>query len=602
MKLKVCFCNKTVLRTDMTRYTPVWGGYTLFLAVMFLMNLTVPGETPDQVYYGMVRNFSSRAAQMVAVNGLYALIVVQALFGDMLNPRLCNSLHAMPVTRDGYYGAHLVAGLLFAFVPNLLVFLPATLIVGSKIAAAPLMTLLVACLQYIFYFGSALLAVQLAGNRIGMALAYGIVNFVSVLFYWYVAKIFTPMLYGMQMEGAWVDNFCPTVAMYRGSYFSPLYHEVYTSSYTLCFDGVCIGTLWKKAAVCAGIGLVCMAAGQLLYRRRKLESAGDLMAFSWLRPVFLVLYTLMVGAFFHLISQQYAQGSLSEYFFVPIGLLVGYVTGMMLLRRTSRVFRKRMIIPFACIVGVCVLGVAAIYTDVFHMIRWVPESQDISYVRLEALGSYGGIGGDVGGTSLVLNQPGQVEDVRAFHMGALENWQEEVKDSILQDADGYWTPGNTCNIMLEYHLNSGRVVHRRYPLDRKNVAIRQMIPYLSTPELAWGFSEKELCRVVSGAEQALFYFVGGTASEEYNLVQIGADMDGLARAILADFRAGNILTYSFRTDSNQTQGKTICGNLDISRETPEGEYQCVWMTVYPENTNILAYLETYIGSISAYSW
>ena len=24
MKLKVCFCNKTVLKTDITRFAPVW--------------------------------------------------------------------------------------------------------------------------------------------------------------------------------------------------------------------------------------------------------------------------------------------------------------------------------------------------------------------------------------------------------------------------------------------------------------------------------------------------------------------------------------------------------------------------------------------------
>ena len=114
MKLKVSFCNKTVLRTDITRYEPLWGGYSLMLAVLVLMFLGVGGEDKDRVYTSLVVMFSKRAGQMALINGFYALFVAQALWGDLLAPRMCNSLHAMPVTRDGYFGAHLVAALLFA--------------------------------------------------------------------------------------------------------------------------------------------------------------------------------------------------------------------------------------------------------------------------------------------------------------------------------------------------------------------------------------------------------------------------------------------------------------------------------------------------------
>ena len=78
----------------------------------------------------------------------------------------------MPVTRDGFFGAHLVSGVLFAIVPNVLVYSLAALMVPGEIAAAPLMTLAAACLQYLFYLGAAWVAVQLAGNRMGLVLAY----------------------------------------------------------------------------------------------------------------------------------------------------------------------------------------------------------------------------------------------------------------------------------------------------------------------------------------------------------------------------------------------------------------------------------------------
>ena len=135
MKLKVSFCNKTVLRTDISRYAPLWGGYSLMLAVLVLMFLGAGGEDRDRAYTSLVVMFSKRAGQMALINGFYALAVAQALWGDLLAPRMCNSLHAMPVTRDGYFGAHLVAALLFALIPNVLVYGIAALLVPSADSA-----------------------------------------------------------------------------------------------------------------------------------------------------------------------------------------------------------------------------------------------------------------------------------------------------------------------------------------------------------------------------------------------------------------------------------------------------------------------------------
>ena len=189
MKLKVCFCNKTVLRTDITRFAPLWGGYTLLLAAAVMMSMTRPGLSMDDYYDAVVRNFSAWAGKMTPINGLYALGVVGILWSDLLNPRMCNSLHAMPVTRDGYFGAHLVAALLFALVPNTLVFGASALTVKSTVVSAPLLALGAASLQYIFYLGMALVAVQLAGNRIGTVLTYGMLNFCTILVYWFCAQV-----------------------------------------------------------------------------------------------------------------------------------------------------------------------------------------------------------------------------------------------------------------------------------------------------------------------------------------------------------------------------------------------------------------------------
>ena len=543
MKLKVCFYNKTVLKTDITRFAPLWASYILGLAMVVLLQFS--GGSDDAAKASIVYDFNRLCMLGAGINGLYALVVVQALFGDLLNPRLCNALHAMPVTRDGYYGTHLIAGLLLALVPNCLVLLPTSLLLPRQVASVALLALLALSLQYIFYLGTALTAVQLAGNRIGMVLIYGILNFATVLLYWFVAMVFTPLIYGKDISISWIARICPTVAMYEGNYFAPVDHSYYIGdTYHYVFDGISTGDVWVKAAVCAGLGVVSMAIAQLLYRKRRLETAGDLVAYPILSPFFLALYTLTVAAFLHLAVRQLTQGAISEYFFLPLGLIAGYVTGLMLLRRTSRVFRWRLLVPLGGILAVCVLCVLSIATDAFHIIRRVPDAQDVQSVVLAPVQT------SYGNAALTLTEEDEIEDILAYHRGALRNWQRQVGDCLLQ-REGHWSPGDYYNIQLRYTLKNGSTFQRRYFLEKENPAYDRLKPYLSTPELSLGMDESTFRAAIAnaGSGNSYFYAVnGGTIADKCREF---TNFAGLANAILADSQEGNLMTLTLHTPAGK---------------------------------------------------
>ena len=542
MKLKVCFYNKTVLKTDITRFAPLWASYILGLAMVVLLQFS--GGSDDAAKASIVYDFNRLCMLGAGINGLYALVVVQALFGDLLNPRLCNALHAMPVTRDGYYGTHLIAGLLLALVPNCLVLLPTSLLLPRQVASVALLALLALSLQYIFYLGTALTAVQLAGNRIGMVLIYGILNFATVLLYWFVAMVFTPDLRQGHLHQ--LDRrICPTVAMYEGTYFHTVDHSYYIGdTYHYVFDGISMGDVWVKAAVCAGLGVVSMAIAQLLYRKRRLETAGDLVAYPILSPFFLALYTLTVAAFLHLAVRQLTQGAISEYFFLPLGLIAGYVTGLMLLRRTSRVFRWRLLVPLGGILAVCVLCVLSIATDAFHIIRRVPDAQDVQSVVLAPVQT------SYGNAALTLTEEDEIEDILAYHRGALRNWQKQVGDCLLQ-REGHWSPGDYYNIQLRYTLKNGSTFQRRYFLEKENPAYDRLKPYLSTPELSLGMDESTFRAAIANATSGNSYFYavnGGTIADKCREF---TNFAGLANAVLADSQEGNLMTLTLHTPAGK---------------------------------------------------
>ena len=87
MKLKVCFCNKTVLKTDITRFAPVWASYLMGLAMMVLLQFS--GGSDDAAKTSIVRDFNRLCMLGVGVNGLYALVVVQALWYGSYRNRGC---------------------------------------------------------------------------------------------------------------------------------------------------------------------------------------------------------------------------------------------------------------------------------------------------------------------------------------------------------------------------------------------------------------------------------------------------------------------------------------------------------------------------------
>ena len=589
MKLKVCFCNKTVLKTDITRFAPVWASYLLGLAMMVLLQFS--GGSDDAAKTSIVYDFNRLCMLGVGINGLYALVVVQALFGDLLNPRLCNALHAMPVTRDGYYGAHLIAGLLFALVPNCLVLLPTSLLLPRQVASVSLLALLALSLQYIFYLGTALTAVQLAGNRIGMVLIYGILNFATVLLYWFVAMVFIPLTYGKDISISWVARICPTVAMYEGTYFAPVDHSYYIGdTYHYVFDGISMGDVWLKAAVCAGLGVVCMAIAQLLYRKRRLETAGDLVAYSILSPFFLALYTLTVAAFLHLAVTQLTQGAISEYFFLPLGLIAGYVTGLMLLRRTSRVFRWRLLVPLGGILAVCALCVLSIATDAFHVIRRVPDAQDVQSVVLAPVQmSYSN-------AALTLTEKDEIEDILAYHQGALRNWQKQVGDCLLQ-REGHWSPGDYYNIQLRYTLKNGSTFQRRYFLEKENPAYDRLKPYLSTPELSLGMDESTFRAAVANATSGESYFYavdGGVVADKGRKF---TNFAGLANAVLADCQEGNLMTLTLHTPAGKDSDPDykIQGWLGIRYDNEE---QYLNISLTDKCTHTLYWISTH-GTVSS---
>lgn len=547
MKLRTSYFNPIAFRKDITRFAPSWALYTIFLL------LTV---APLSGGVRLADALAECVAPFAALNLLYAFLNAQLLFGDLFSSRMSNALHAMPLRREGWLLTHVASGMAFSLVPNLLVCCVVMPLMGRLFFVAPLV-ILAATLQYLFFFGLAAFSVMCVGNRFAMALVYGILNFFSMLVCWFVDTLYLPLLPGVTSSYRIYQWLCPVVQACSQSYINIETEYVFTgeistavTTFSLC------GESWLYISVCALVGLALLGLALVLYRRRKLEMAGDFLAVKPAEPVFLVLFSLTAGVVLQLCYSMFAGGRLS--LFLPIGAVAGFFTGRMLLRRTVRVFQPRAFLGLAALAVALLASFFLTWLDPVGITRWLPEADQVSTVLVNPPAYYkSGIAPEDNilfiNSDLVLTNPEEIEAAIDLHRQILAG-------------EGDTGNGRTTELTLRYILKNGSVRDRAYTIYVKSPPGQLLRDMLSSPEAVFGTGDKEtfLARI-SGFEYS--------KSDQIHF----EDPTGLVDALWQDAENGNLpqrwefysvedKTYVDYLTFHLSNGNTIGIQLSLSAE------------------------------------
>ena len=450
MKSRTSFFNLTLYKKDITRFAPLWVIYTIGMLLIMLSLSNVTGQSDD---YAVTVRASIGLLSMM--NLVYALIIAQLLFGELFNTRLCNALHAMPVRREARFSSHLLAGISFSFVPNLLVCRLMLLPMGHW-AFTSFLWLLGVTLHFLFFFGVAIFAMFCTGNRFAAVLVYLIINFGAMAALWFADVIFVPLMRGVILDWEAFAYFSPVVCLVGFG----KYYDIRGVENDLIFyweEG------WLYLSICAVVGVALMAVSLLLYRRRALECAGDFMAVKAMKPVFLALYTLCIGVFFALFGSIF--GDEIYVLFLIVGMVIGFFTGKMLLERTARVFRLKSFLQLGIFVVVMWLALMAVQFDVFGIERYVPDPDAVK--RAEVTTYY------YGGNRITVTDPEELKILQQAHKLAIE--EEGCKHEAKRQT--YY---------LTYYMKDGRTVKREYTLCEQEAAAEKMKVLYGSPKAILG--------------------------------------------------------------------------------------------------------------------
>ena len=542
MKSRTSFFNGAVLKKDLTRFAPVWGLYTLGVLLFVWMQMNSFHMDADDTVI-MLTNLMNAGA---VVNFVYALIVASVLFGDLYVPKMCNALHAMPLRREGWFLTHSLAALLFSLIPNLLAFASTAPVVQERWMVA-LLTLAASTMQYLFFFGLAVLCVFLAGNRLGMAACYGILNFGAWLLYGLIELFYLPRLYGVKLSTRWFERFTPVgqlVEQWLCEYkFSG--NHVYITNWNS--EG------WAYLGILTALGLVFWGLGLLLYRRRHLERAGDLLAVRAVVPVFLLIVTLAGGMLFYLISDLFTGHG--QELFLLIGMAVGFFVSRMLLERRAQVFTPKSIGCYGAVAAVMVLSLWVTSMDPMGLVTKVPPMDRVEGACLNPTGIWWN-------EPVYMEEPEQIAEINRLHRQLFTDSAQVPKDQW-----GYY--GKDVRISVGYTLRNGSRLDREYHVNPSSPAGQELKAYLSSPSVVFGNRDpaqlrkevREVCLDMPMGEE----WVHGTDFLPREKIP------GLIDAILLDCQEGNMAqSEMFYVDLDQQTADTFqavgIGHMDFVLE------------------------------------
>lgn len=496
MRSKTSCFNGTLFRKNLSRYWPLWGlasfGGAMFPLAMLLellhngFRFWSPLET-RQAYYTVL----SYGVPVISI--VYAILCAMAVWSYLYNARSVGMMHTLPIRREGLFVTNVLSGLTMMAIPYavtgvLLVLV--TMLFGGFEPMGVLVTVLGVAGESVFFFGLATFCALIVGNIFMLPALYGLLNFIAVLTDFMVNLLAQGFCFGLNSSySGTVEWLSPVVYLVQKISPNSTYETQWVTDRlggqryeTSVLTSVTLENGWLIAAYAAA-GAALLGLAWLLYRRRRSESAGDVVAVGWMKPVFrygCAVYAAILGGrlLYALLWESFQNG---QYFaLLPMilcmiaGGAVGYYAASMLLAKTPRVFKTTWKGMLAVALG-CAALCGAMKYDLFGVTRRIPAPDSVKLVNVYAAGSNYYL---TPGKDDVL-----IEKVRTLHQTIIDDKDyimstAEGRSVYMETEEGSYTIGAPASeivstsvssfantsVRFTYTLNSGLKVERRYNL------------------------------------------------------------------------------------------------------------------------------------------
>lgn len=536
----------------MTHFWPIW---LLFFAYLLwrvpvgiwsnLMNYLSWDYTVKEIQYNVLADTISEGLGVTPIF-IASVAAAMAVFSYLYTPRAANLFHALPVNRAELFLSSYLSGILSLLIPELVTFVAAVFVcVGYRIT----------CIQYLFWwllfmvvitffaYSMAVFIGMITGQVFAVPIYFAVANFLYIGIRYILSMALNLICYGID-EGWRPGNsgmLSPWYFLETHLKVEAKYHATNATCTGLDFCGERYLAIYAVAAVFFILG------AWLLYRKRPIETAGDLISVKWVKPVFRWGVALAGGSLMAIVVTNMLRAVKSIPVFVTVMVCValfGFVfffVAEMFLVKGFKVLNKKRLMEWAVFAVLSVSFFALFRLDAFGIEKRIPKAGEVQEAFLYV---------DIA----IEYDEDDVEELISLHEKLVEK-KEEYHN----------LPENQVNyVTIKYYLKDGSSLRRRYPVplneetvhDKEGV-VADIVKIRQRPENIL----KDLFGMDYKENQYMSAYVE-LYDENHSLSNEVLDGDlakELAEAVMLDVRAGDLCNIADAYDTDNAPGQYVNG-------------------------------------------
>lgn len=561
------FFNVTLFRKNLVRFWPIWGIYTVMLAFLLPINLFLDYRYLDKDYLPR-QIYSLLGGGGLILPFCFAILAAMAVFSYLYNARSVQLFHALPVKRGGLFLTNYLSGLSFLVVPIWFTGLCALVVQGALGMGALGTTglwIFLSTLETLFFYSFAVFCAMFTGHLLALPAFYIILNFLSLGLYSLLQSLFSQFVYGFSRLD-WLRE----LAFWLSPYFR-LSEDVfvsYNSDLPIFFEGMPAIFLYGL------IGIVLTILALVAYRKRRLESAGDVVSVRWVRPIFKYGVAFCAAIFLGSLLHDIFRSAL------PVGVwplliclllagAVGYFAAEMLLKKTFKVFRKSWkgvaVFSLALTLAVC-----AMEFDIFGFNR-VPNPNAVTSVTLYGVDTYPQDSASY--IPVTFTEADDIALVTELHQqlaaaksaAPRDESRAQIVDADQEEFSRYIT------VDLNYELQNGGKLYRTYnlPIYLEDLQTPGTVPHLlyrliNRPDRYYDyyFQDSPIGSDLSIIDATIALYNAATGDYETVTIPDEANRNALLAAMGQDLRNGG-LGRRYLFDNKERREVCAVGDINI---------------------------------------
>lgn len=417
MNLKTSFFNKTIFASDLKRYWWISALETLFFVIASVIPLYNECFTAHESFRETIYGWTDSGAIISMIFSFGTGVLIQSY---MHSQSSVSMHHSLPLRRHTLYITKLVSGLFMIILPILLTAGIITALSVDPVCRDYIVLLdigrwLCTCFSYaIVIFSLTTLVNNMTGSPVGTVVFTVGFGFLPLWITSILGSMFSHEILGFSS-----DN------------MEQLMEYIYIGPYGI--------TKPEYIFIYPVMSVVFLALGYVLYRMRKSERYGEVIAFGWLKPLFMgIIAVLASGIGYSYVLSVFDIQSLFSV--IPFGILGTAIAYMISVKSLNF---KGCIKPVLIYTSLALVFIAFIHFDITGFEKRIPKADNIEAVYIAS---------GPNDTEPMFKKKEHIELVRNFHAQLIEHSDNQYGE-------------NNRNMTIEYTLKNGRKLTRRYMYD-----------------------------------------------------------------------------------------------------------------------------------------